>query len=300
MRYRHLSYLPALLLCCTLVSIGCRSNHKQTPKQKVQDTTVIAPSQSNATRLSEASIDRATFARRITHLIDSVTAVLPGLSPKKADQLYTITKAFIDSQLTLYCGDAHFLDWYSDLDSPDMQPDSVRREITLYRSLHMEPWDIGEGILELRTMPDFYVRVFGKYLSPDYLSFVQLTCSEDSVLYQADAGILIPFTAVADRLLHWEAFIRKCPGSGLKKTAQETYAYYLSGYLLGEDNTPTFENDVMQEEALNAYQQTAGKYPDTYTGTLSRQFLEKFKDQPSDSDERHAFADHAAQVIASQ
>jgi hypothetical protein len=281
-----MKFIKIISVCSCLLLFACKQQEQSAGQQQISDST--QKSQSAAAPIP-TKLDKVSMVHNVRNYIDSIKGILPGLSPRQADMLYKATRHFVEDQLTLLKGEGHLMEWYYDLSNPATQPDSIRHELKLYQSVGLEAWDIGEGYLELRTVPDFYVRIFDKYVSSDYASFMKVACAEDSVLYQADAGLIIPFSAIAQRLLNWEQFIKDFPASDLKGEAKEKYIAYLNGYLLGEDNTPTFEGSVLQEEPAATYKAIAAAYSDTFTGALSAQFLERFHSGSSTSEERQAF-----------
>lgn len=64
---------------------------------------------------------------------------------------------------------------------------------------------------------------------------------ENKETYSVDAGLVISFKDLGDRVVSWENFMNKYPNSKLMKSVKEDYKMYHLDYLIGEDNTPTYE-----------------------------------------------------------
>ncbi|MFD2907677.1 hypothetical protein ACFSX9_02910 [Flavobacterium ardleyense] len=133
------------------------------------------------------------------------------------------------------------------------------------KSVDIETWYIGEGITELRTVPSHYYKLFKNIVSVDYKDFIKQETVEEESLYSSDGGIVVSFEEVGNRVAFWEKFISKYPSSSLLSNAKERYLNYLSDFLFGLDNTPTFENNIIYPEILNTHNSFIRKYPKSET-----------------------------------
>jgi len=184
---------------------------------------------------------------------------LGSLSAEQANALYESYKKKNDSIMRMLEHTErnivdHFYDYYSDeqgnVKSP---PDSIAKKEALLKSAGIEFWEIGEGMVEIRTVPDFYLAIFKGRVTKDYEEFISLMAKDDKELYSADAGLAITFKDLGKRVLNWEKFIAKNPYSALTPAAIDIYQDYQHSYLIGMDNTPTIEfstNSVNPENVI--------------------------------------------------
>lgn len=142
--------------------------------------------------------------------------------------------------------------------------------------------EIGEGYVEIKTKPDYYFEIFKDYVSDDYREYLEITNEENKQLYSADAGLMISFKELGDRIGVWENFIAKYPKTSLLQKLKEDYKYYQQDYLFGMDNTPTIEradpaNLFIYPENIDEFSRFKKKYPKSPTNKLIDIFLQNFK-----------------------
>ena len=205
-----------------------------------------------------------------------VKSKLASLSAEQANELYDSYKKENDSIMRqLEHNEQNILEHYykyfsDDRGNPKAAPDSIAKKEALLKSAGIEFWEIGEGMVEVRTVPDFYLLLFKGYVTKDYEDFIALLAKDDENLYSADAGIAISFNAVGKRVLNWEKFISKHPYSRLTPQAIDFYRMYQYGFLLGEDNTPTIEvnDNSIYPENLKEFAAFTAANPNSPTTAL--------------------------------
>ena len=147
----------------------------------------------------------------------------------------------------------------------------------------LEIWDIGEGMVIIRELPHLYYDIFKNYVTDDYKEYLKIWAKDDEVLYQADAGLLISFEEIGERIITWENFLNKYPNSKLKSKVIASLNSYREDYLLGMDNTPTRDGGydnipiTIYEEAKKEYDRFIKKYPNSPTVELIKYFLENYQ-----------------------
>ncbi|RYJ39726.1 hypothetical protein NU08_1395 [Flavobacterium anhuiense] len=123
------------------------------------------------------------------------------------------------------------------------EEEKAKREVKLLGeklSRHqLEYFEIGEGYVEIETLPDFYYKIFKDYVTSDYKDYLYLKSEENKTLYSADAGLVISFKDLGERVISWENFMTKYPNSKLIASVKEEYKNYQMDYLVGQNNTPT-------------------------------------------------------------
>lgn len=149
----------------------------------------------------------------------------------------------------------------------------------------LELWDIGEGIVTIRELPHFYYDIFKDYVTDDYKEYLKIWAKDDEKLYQADAGLMISFEELGERIITWENFLNKFPNSTLKQRVTDLLNSYREDYLLGMDNTPTrdggYDNVLItiDEDVKKEYDRFMKKYPNSPTVELIKYFLENYKNE---------------------
>ncbi|MNT15599.1 hypothetical protein D3C72_1506620 [compost metagenome] len=142
-------------------------------------------------------------------------------------------------------------------------------------------WEIGEGYVEIEPLHDFYYTIFKDYVTSDYKDYLYLKSEENKSLYSADAGLVISFKDLGDRVISWENFMNKYPDSKLIASVKEEYKNYQMDYLIGLDNTPTAERatdeNYIYQENIQEFNRFLKKYPKSPTVPLINLFMENFK-----------------------
>lgn len=151
--------------------------------------------------------------------------------------------------------------------------------------------EIGEGYVEITTIPDFYYNIFKNYVTEDYNEYLYLISEENKSLYSADAALAITFKELGDRIISWENFIKKYPKSELVKEVKLFLKNYQYDYIFGLDNTLTFERDFKNQTETNKkilyindenneeFKRYLKLYPNSPTSKLINLFIENYKDK---------------------
>lgn len=149
--------------------------------------------------------------------------------------------------------------------------------------------EIGEGYVEIVTIPSFYFNIFKSYVTEDYKEYIFLISEENKKLYSADAGLVITFTELGERIINWEAFISKYPKFELLDEVKTSLIHYRHDYIFGLDNTPTFERDFenqtednkkisyIYDENQKEFNRFIEKHPNSPTSKLIKLFIENHK-----------------------
>jgi hypothetical protein len=149
--------------------------------------------------------------------------------------------------------------------------------------------EIGEGYIEIETIPSFYYDIFKSYVTDDYKNYIFLISEENKNLYSADAGLVITFTELGERIIKWESFLNKYPKFELLDEVNSALINYRHDYIFGLDNTPTFERDFenqtednkkisyIYDENQKEFNRFLIKYPNSPTSKLIKLFIENHK-----------------------
>ena len=163
-------------------------------------------------------------------------------------------------------------------------PDSVKIKIERFKKAKIEFWEIGEGYTDLRTEPHFYYNLFQKYVTKDFKEYLKQEAIEETELYSADAGLAISFEKIAERALFWESFLLKFPNSKMNQKVVEKLELYTTDYLLGLDNTPTYEVSIkdLNAETIEEFKRFSIKNPYSKITKLINSFTSKLKNTEID------------------
>jgi len=177
-------------------------------------------------------------------------------------------------------------------------PDSIQKRVDLFKDTDLEFWEIGEGFAEIRFKPYHYYTMFKGKVTQDYEYFLQTEAKENTELFSADAGLGISFKEVGDRVLSWEKFLKEYPTSGLLEDARQHYQYYGYTYLMGMDNTPTFEfsDGKLYRENRQEFKRFIAQNPNSDFAKIVKAFLAKF-DQKATFDDLQQFARKELNIV---
>ena len=145
--------------------------------------------------------------------------------------------------------------------------------------------EIGEGYVEIKPVFNFYYKIFRNYVTDDYKEYLYLKSEENKTTYQSDAGLIISFKDLGERIVSWENFINKHPNSKLIKDIKEEHKNYQLDYLIGLDNTPTTEGALRGKEPyiypenIAEFNRFQKKHPNSPTSKMVVFFKENFKNK---------------------
>ncbi|MEC5145692.1 hypothetical protein [Chitinophaga sp. 212800010-3] len=275
--------LPVVCVAMAISWVACNGNSKKPESEQAVVTNAAADSGTAVHKPADTSVvSTEAYVAGIISRRQAVTSQLPGVNAEKATQLYHALVLYMDTAMADIMGNEAWLNeyanYYSDEKHAAVPPAKVQRRIDLLATAGIEPWNIGEGYTELRTVPGFYKDLFGKSLPDDYRAYLQLKADEDTVLYTADAGLVIPFSLVGKRALNWEKFLDTYPRSYFFTTAKQLYEGYCRDYLFGEDNTPSFDDHTnpgsLLPENKEEYISFIQQHGDTKTGKIVKLFMD--------------------------
>ncbi|MFP3590891.1 hypothetical protein [Chryseobacterium sp. SIMBA_038] len=204
-------------------------------------------------------------------------------SPEQNDKLYEdyvkIRNKYIGC-LSNTLGDVleKYVNYYDSESESYKFPENIKKLTAEFKKGGLEFREVGEGYTEIWSKPDHYFSVFKNKVTPDYEAYVSQTAKENEGNYAADAGLIITWKELGDRLIFWENFINKYPKSPLISRVKEDYNNYLYDYLFGMDNTPTYENSdgKLYDENRAEFNRMIKKYPNSYIAKKAQELLNLF------------------------
>lgn len=204
-------------------------------------------------------------------------------SPEQNDKLYEnyikIRNKYIGC-LSNTLGDVleKYVNYYDSESESYKFPENIKKLTAEFKKGGLEFREVGEGYTEIWSKPDHYFSVFKNKVTPDYEAYISQTTKENEGNYAADAGLIITWKELGDRLIFWENFINKYPKSPLISRVKEDYNNYLYDYLFGMDNTPTYENSdgKLYDENRAEFNRMIKKYPNSYIAKKAQELLNLF------------------------
>lgn len=262
---------------------ACNEGSKQTTNKTAADYVVNIDS-TNADKAPETHfLSTETYVAGIISKRQEIQQQLPGINPEKAVLLFRALAQYTDTALVAIAGNESewvdkYVNFYSESKGEYVPPANVQERIKLLATAGIEPWNIGEGYTDIRLVPNFFTDIFKSSLPPDYNAYLQLKAAEDTVLYSADAGLMISFNQVGKRVLSWEKFLETYPGSIFSPVAKDKFTNYFHDYLFGEDNTPSFADRdklLLEDDNKAEYKQFVSQYGDARSGKIVKHFLDQ-------------------------
>lgn len=99
------------------------------------------------------------------------------------------------------------------------------------------------------------LKVYNDYLSEEMKEYIDIKSMDSNMPTILDAGIVISFDQLAERLVKTENYILKYPDSIKYEEILRLYGVYLKFYLEGSSNTPIydFESKKIKDEIISSY-----------------------------------------------
>lgn len=285
-----------LLLCILFCFFSCEKEKKKetSVETKVNDSSKVLISETVEvidTTFSETNtIDDYCIA--LEYLKNDYTKKLnESNSSEKNNKLYeeyhTIRKKYIYNMSTF--NDtllSNYINQYSEEQEDYVLNDDYKRITNQLKKVAIEFWYVGEGYTEFRSIPSHYPAMFKGKVSQDYQDFLDLIAKDEKELYSADAGFMVNFDEVGRRVASWEQFLTKHPNSKLVDEAKDIYNNYLTDFIFGLENTPTYEEEtgLIYPEYIEVYDDFVKKYPNSKATKKIQGFLKLVEKKTSFDD----------------
>lgn len=170
---------------------------------------------------------------------------------------------------------ARYFEYHSDYEGNEVSaPDSIQKKEQYYRERGVQPVHLGEGIVEFFPSPDLYTPLL-RQLPDYYQEHWQLLRSSEHLT--PDAGLRVSWRELGDLVARYEVYPKKFPRATeffTRLSAEYQYLQHL--YLIGVDNTPTFEtaDSTLLPEVRSEWLRFIKAYPDSPTAQIARGLLE--------------------------
>lgn len=120
---------------------------------------------------------------------------------------------------------------------------------------------------------------FSDMMSPDFNKYLKIRSIEESEGFSNDAGLLISWDNLSDRIATWEAFASENPSFFLIPEVKFWHNMYLNTYLTGMDNSRiySFETDTLELGVYSSYKRFLQMYPQTKSASLIKGYIDVLK-----------------------
>jgi len=133
---------------------------------------------------------------------------------------------------------------------------------------------MSEGTYYIGEDTGFLAANFASQLSPGLREFLTMRSREMKKGFTEDAGLLITWNELADRIAAWDRYLKKYGDSSAAGQAEYYDNLYLAVFLTGIDNSRVFS---MEKGALDpAVQKAYEYYLKTYSDTKSAAIIEEY------------------------
>jgi hypothetical protein len=168
---------------------------------------------------------------------------LSKMSFEEIDAAFVSFRTFFYSEInefneqieTLY---PNLLEVMEDSNNPDVKELLVMVRLAgcdLYQS---------EGFFYIDQRPEYFQSIFGEDASSEMKEYLTIRRKELEEGFSEDAGLLISFEQVYDRVITWEKFLSQNPDFILNEEIKGALSMYLSTLMTGMDNTPAFDMET--------------------------------------------------------
>lgn len=264
-------------LFASLAFLSCKKENNQTPDNKTTNNDTVVQTVANEPVAKTDSL--SVYVSQINNNRQKAITALKTASATEANKIYERLVAENTSLITkMSAMEAKFLEeFYTHFSGgEDQTPDAVlNQKSRTLKEGNLEFWEIGEGYAEIRTEADYYKNIFDGKVTQDYNQYINLLAEDNKELWQGDAAIAISWENLGKRVINWENFLNKYPASNFRKNAEENFALYRYGFLIGLDNTPVVDiiSNTMDAEARKAFEAFVKQYPESPTSVYAKMLL---------------------------
>lgn len=276
--------LPLCLLACSEPAMQ-NTAPASTPAASAVATANAAQSNAAAMLLNTLALTHITQTATWQSLLEQaitlrkqVQEVLPHASPEQANALYDEHVRIMNQLLTkLNDVDSATLEnyfmqvEYDEQTKTEIVPPELLAKQKQLQAAGLQYADAGEGMAMITIVPDYYATLFGKQLSPDYHAYVAIQAEHNKQTSIKDGGLAISYDDFGKRLADWENFVATYPDSKKQVFSRCQMRTHRDIFLLGLDNTPTFEFDndkKLVPESAQAWQNFVARHPDSPTTAI--------------------------------
>lgn len=126
-----------------------------------------------------------------------------------------------------------------------------------------------EGNDYLDVLPNYFYNDFKDRVSAGVKEYLSIRRVELAEGFSEDAGLLISYQQLYQRVKRWERFLHDYPATVYTTQAENYYKMYLGTLLTGMDNSPVFTDGYsLSAEVKNIYEQAMNDDPASRTAKI--------------------------------
>lgn len=272
-----------------LLYVGCKNISETGSENEESDTLTIVDEDLEKKILFENKKNKKTiffpdslssdsYLTTIKNLENELDSLLQIKKGPEANLLYEdYSQKLIENLTSFNFANSEILDNYISY-HPNEIPEDWKKSIENLKKLGIELVYEGEGFYSFQFKHDYFYKLFKGKVTSDLESFLQNYAEDDKVVFQVDAGIVVPWKDIRKRIIRWEKFIKNNPESRYNVIAKEVYAFYLSSYLLGMENTRTYETKTKEiyPDVKADFLEYVQEHPNTFGTEITKDFLDFF------------------------
>lgn len=285
------NFRQSLFILLSILAFGCRNSEKLASDNS--NTSKDSTSNTQTEERTKPEVDFAESKRKIENNRNNIVNVTADFNEFKifAQRLdkydfYTISttadylKEFLPKAEEAYQDSAYLHFLYIFYRVANNQTDSLYLKFpqtmekleqnesdseTAAFELFLKSFGIGlfmtEGTFYLDVKPDYFVSIFNGKVSKGLDAYLNLRAQELKEGFSEDAGLLVSFEQLYERVQKWETFINEYPNSIMIDDAKSYFETYLETLLTGMDNSRVFddsENPKLLPEIKSLYEAIIG------------------------------------------
>lgn len=152
--------------------------------------------------------------------------------------------------------------------------DTQTKNLEEYLSLFGAGVFMTEGMFYLDVEPDYFLSIFDKQVSNGLNAYLIQRKRELIEGFSEDAGLIISFDKVYERVLKWEQIVAENPNFLMVDDSQQYYETYLETLLTGMDNSRVFdfEDERLIPEVKEIYESVAKSGPNTKSTEIIKDY----------------------------
>lgn len=260
----------SLLLLSLAFAAGCKKE-ETTIVDATNDYTSATENTAQSKEKEGAGIDA--FAQQFAIRRKEVVHQVKNLSADEANKLYETYLA--ENEKLLLADDEKQLEFigehYDAIYNKTQKDKIVNQKIKVLHQAGLEFYYLGEGLIEIRTQPDFYKDIFQDKVSEDYRAYIALIAQNDKVLW-LDGDVIVPWEKIGDNVLAWEKLFNLYPNSAIKEKIKKEYDWFRWLYIVGTENAEVkqYNQTTFLPKAKKAFEKMIAEHPESRVAKIAR------------------------------
>lgn len=203
---------------------------------------------------------------------------LSKMSFEEIDAAYVSFREFYYNEINQYNDQLETI--YPDLNERMNEPDDPKmKELMKLLELCGSELLQSEGFYYIDQRSDYFQSIFREDASSEMKEYLEIRSKELKEGFSEDAGLLITFEQLYNRVVTWEKYLAENPDFILNEEIKGTLSMYLSTLMTGMDNTPAFDYETgkLLPELQFIYSKAIQKNDNCNSTKVLRKYFEHLK-----------------------